>query len=86
MSAGPVPQYVLFDNSALNYIAGQPQRGFQIGEVDRTLLVDVVRGSVAAGEKVVVMNAAAHRDDVREVTSGLTEPRSSRRTNHRQGR
>jgi hypothetical protein len=54
-----VPQYVLFDNSTLNYIAGQPQRGFQLGEVDRKLLVDVVRGSVAAGEEVVVMNTAA---------------------------
>ena len=52
-------QYVLFDNSALNYIAGQLQRGFQLGEVDRKLLVDVVRGSVAAGEKVAVMNTAA---------------------------
>ena len=54
-----MPQYVLFDNSALNYIGGQPQRGFQLGEVDRKLLVDVVRGSVAAGEKVAVMNTAA---------------------------
>jgi hypothetical protein len=56
---GPVPQYVLFDNSALNYISGQPQHGSQLAEVDRKVLVDTVRGSVAAGDAVAVVNYAA---------------------------
>jgi hypothetical protein len=57
--AGAVPQYILFENSALNSISGQPQHGSQLGEGDRKLLVDVVRGAVAAGDTVAVVNIAA---------------------------
>ena len=66
---GPVPQYVLFDNSALNYISGQNQHGSQLAEADRRLLVDVVRGSVVASDTVTVVNIAA-LSELR--TQGLT--------------
>lgn len=54
-----MPKYVLFDNSALNYISGQPQHGSRLPEVDRQALIEIVRGSVAAGSTVVVVNIAA---------------------------
>ena len=59
VNADRVSQYVLFDNSALNYISGQPQHGSQLEEGDRKLLVEVVRGSVAAADTVAVVNIAA---------------------------
>src|SRR5580704_14232795 len=54
-----VPQHVLFDNSALNYISGQPQHGSQLADGDRGLVIEVVRASVAAGHAVAIVNLAA---------------------------
>jgi hypothetical protein len=45
-----VPQCILLDNSALNYIVGQEQRGFKITDSDRQVLIDAVRASVVAAE------------------------------------
>jgi len=37
LSESTVTEHILFDNSALNYISGQEQRGFRISDADRQM-------------------------------------------------